>query len=183
MKPFIAGVGHGVGPRHARHGDPDRPGSITITGATITDAHPHGALTVAQVIQKRATSAPSRWRCRCSRARCGSCSARSASASARRSSFRRGGHRAPAPVQELAADRAGDDELRLRPVGEPVPARARYTVFAHDGELVPVSIVHRLARPPRRCRACRRCRRRRRRAVREMFLHGDAGRRHRAQRR
>jgi cell division protein FtsI (penicillin-binding protein 3) len=28
------------------------PGRITITGSTITDAHPHGALTVAQVIQK-----------------------------------------------------------------------------------------------------------------------------------
>jgi len=28
------------------------PGRITITGSTITDAHPHGALTVAEVIQK-----------------------------------------------------------------------------------------------------------------------------------
>jgi cell division protein FtsI (penicillin-binding protein 3) len=28
------------------------PGRITITGSTITDAHPHGTLTVAQVIQK-----------------------------------------------------------------------------------------------------------------------------------
>ena len=28
------------------------PGSITITGSTIKDAHPHGALTVAQVVQK-----------------------------------------------------------------------------------------------------------------------------------
>ena len=33
--------------------------------------------------------------------------------------------RAAAPVQELAADRAGDDELRLRPVGIAVPDRPR----------------------------------------------------------
>jgi cell division protein FtsI (penicillin-binding protein 3) len=28
------------------------PGRITITGATISDSHPHGVLTVAEVIQK-----------------------------------------------------------------------------------------------------------------------------------
>jgi len=28
------------------------PGRITITGSTISDAHPHGVLTVAEVIQK-----------------------------------------------------------------------------------------------------------------------------------
>ena len=37
----------------------------------------------------------------------------------------RRGHRAAAPVQDLAADRAGDDELRLRPVGLAVPDGAR----------------------------------------------------------
>ena len=37
----------------------------------------------------------------------------------------RRGDRPAAPVQDLAADRAGDDELRLRPVGQPVPAGAR----------------------------------------------------------
>ena len=40
------------------------PGRYTVGGSTISDKNSHGDLTVAQVIQNRATSAPSRWRCR-----------------------------------------------------------------------------------------------------------------------
>lgn len=52
MKPFIAALA-----LETKRVRPDTvidtaPGRITITGSTITDAHPHGALTVMQVVQK-----------------------------------------------------------------------------------------------------------------------------------
>ena len=52
MKPFTAALAletHRVTPNTRI---PTAPGSITITGSTIKDAHPHGDLTVAEVIQK-----------------------------------------------------------------------------------------------------------------------------------
>lgn len=52
MKPFIVGLGlqtHRVRPDTVID---TQGGRISITGSTITDAHPHGPLTVAQVIQK-----------------------------------------------------------------------------------------------------------------------------------
>ena len=53
----------------------------------------------------------------------------------------RRGDRPAAPVQDLAPDRAGDDELRLRPVGLLFQLARAYTVFAHDGELIPVTLT------------------------------------------
>jgi cell division protein FtsI (penicillin-binding protein 3) len=52
MKPFIAGLALSKG--LVRHDTPIQcaPGRITITGSTITDAHPYGVLTVDEVIQK-----------------------------------------------------------------------------------------------------------------------------------
>lgn len=52
MKPFIASIA-----LETRRVTPDTiiptaPGRLTITGSTISDAHPHGDLTVAEVIQK-----------------------------------------------------------------------------------------------------------------------------------
>ena len=52
MKPFIAGLALETGRVTPETVIQTAPGHMTITGATITDAHPHGALTVAQVIQK-----------------------------------------------------------------------------------------------------------------------------------
>jgi cell division protein FtsI (penicillin-binding protein 3) len=52
MKPFIAAWALDTG--HAKATTPIQtaPGTITITGSTIRDAHPHGVLTVAEVVQK-----------------------------------------------------------------------------------------------------------------------------------
>lgn len=52
MKPFIAALALEKG--MVKPGTPIQtaPGRITIGGSTITDAHPHGVLTVAEVIQK-----------------------------------------------------------------------------------------------------------------------------------
>jgi cell division protein FtsI (penicillin-binding protein 3) len=52
MKPFIAAWAMESGRVTATTPIQTAPGSITITGSTIRDAHPHGVLTVAEVIQK-----------------------------------------------------------------------------------------------------------------------------------
>lgn len=52
MKPFIAGLALQKGLVHADTPIQTAPGRLAIGGSTITDAHPHGVLSVAQVIQK-----------------------------------------------------------------------------------------------------------------------------------
>jgi cell division protein FtsI (penicillin-binding protein 3) len=52
MKPFIAALAMQTGRVKPSTVLQTAPGSITITGSTIRDSHPHGALTVQQVIQK-----------------------------------------------------------------------------------------------------------------------------------
>ena len=51
MKPFTIGLALNSGRVKTSSIIDTAPGSVTITGATIRDAHPHGALTVEQVIQ------------------------------------------------------------------------------------------------------------------------------------
>ncbi len=52
MKPFVVALALQTGRVRPDTIIDTSPGRITITGATITDAHPHGALTVEQVVQK-----------------------------------------------------------------------------------------------------------------------------------
>ncbi|PUE46432.1 cell division protein [Limnohabitans sp. 2KL-1] len=52
MKPFAVGLALEKGLVKPESIIQTAPGRITITGSTITDAHPHGALTVNEVIQK-----------------------------------------------------------------------------------------------------------------------------------
>ncbi len=52
MKPFIAALALEKGLVKANTSIQTAPGRITIGGSTITDAHPHGVLTVSEVIQK-----------------------------------------------------------------------------------------------------------------------------------
>lgn len=52
MKPFIAALALERGMVRPDTPIQTAPGRITITGSTISDAHPHGVLTVSQVIQK-----------------------------------------------------------------------------------------------------------------------------------
>jgi cell division protein FtsI (penicillin-binding protein 3) len=52
MKPFIAAWALETGRVTPETRIDTAPGSITITGSTIKDAHPHGVLSVAEVIQK-----------------------------------------------------------------------------------------------------------------------------------
>ena len=59
----------------------------------------------------------------------------------------RRGDRQAAAVQDLAADRAGDHGLRPRHLGDLLQLARAYTIFARDGELVPLSLV-RVDTPP-----------------------------------
>ena len=52
MKPFIAGWALETGRMQPNSVIPTAPGRLSIDGSTISDAHPHGDLTVAEVIQK-----------------------------------------------------------------------------------------------------------------------------------
>ena len=52
MKPFVVAWAMESGRVSADTPIQTAPGSITITGSTIKDAHPHGVLSVAQVVQK-----------------------------------------------------------------------------------------------------------------------------------
>ncbi len=52
MKPFIAALAMDKGLVRADTPIQTAPGRITVGGSTISDSHPHGMLTVAQVIQK-----------------------------------------------------------------------------------------------------------------------------------
>jgi len=52
MKPFIAALALEQGKVTVNTAIDTSPGRLTLNGATISDAHPHGVLTVAQIIQK-----------------------------------------------------------------------------------------------------------------------------------
>ena len=142
MKPFVAALALETGRVTPQTLINTAPGRITITGSTITDAHPHGVLTVEQVIQKSsnvgtvklALSMPARelWET----------------------------YTAIGLGQKPRIDFPGAVTGRLRPhkTWRPIEhatmsygygvsaslfqlARA-YTVFARDGELIPATIQH-----------------------------------------
>ncbi|MDO9072301.1 MAG: penicillin-binding protein 2 [Rubrivivax sp.] len=142
MKPFVAALALDTGRVTPATPIDTAPGRITITGSTINDSHPHGTLTVAEVIQKSsnvgtvklALSMPARemWEM----------------------------YTAIGLGQKPRIDFPGAVTGRLRPfkTWRPIEhatmsygyglsaslfqlARA-YTVFARDGELVPVTIQH-----------------------------------------
>ncbi|HET7795800.1 MAG TPA: penicillin-binding protein 2 [Rhizobacter sp.] len=142
MKPFIVSIALETGRVNPKTVIATSPGSINITGSTIRDAHPHGDLTVEEVIQK----------------------------SSNVGTVKMAMQMQPREMWEMYTqvglgqrpqiDFPGAVSGRLRPykTWRPVEqatmsygyglsaslfqlARA-YTVFARDGELIPTSIVH-----------------------------------------
>ncbi|MBL8304453.1 MAG: penicillin-binding protein 2, partial [Ideonella sp.] len=143
MKPFIIGWAMESGRVTPSSVIQTAPGRLTITGATISDSHPHGALTVAEVIQK----------------------------SSNVGTVKLAMQMQPREMHELFSaagfgqkpqiDFPGAVTGRLRPYKSWRPieqatmsygyglsaslfqlARA-YTVFAHDGEVMPVTLIKR----------------------------------------
>ena len=120
MKPFTVAAGAREGQVHTGHLIETAPGTLTIGSATIHDAHPHGALTVAQVIQKSSNVGAAKIALAPAAGDdVGDVRQRSASARRSRLGFpgEVGGRLRPAKT--LAADRAGDDVLWSWHFGEP----------------------------------------------------------------
>ena len=90
------------------------PGRLTIGNATITDAHPHGVLSVAEVIQKSSNVGTTKLAMQMT----------PHEMSKTGSAVPGCGEWQIAPLQVMAADRGGDHELWLRLVGEPVSVGA-----------------------------------------------------------
>ena len=143
MKPFIAALALETGRVAASTPVNTAPGTITITGSTIRDAHPHGVLSVAEVIQKSSNVG----------------TVKLALAMDRREMWEL--YTAIGLGQKPRIDFPGAVSGRLRPwkTWRPIEhatmsygyglsasllqlARA-YTVFARDGEVIPLTIVKR----------------------------------------
>jgi cell division protein FtsI (penicillin-binding protein 3) len=142
MKPFVAALALETGRVTPGTLIDTAPGRITITGSTINDAHPHGVLTVAEVIQKSSNVG----------------TVKLALAMPARELWET--YTAIGLGQKPRIDFPGAVTGRLRPykTWRPIEhatmsygyglsaslfqlARA-YTVFARDGELIPVTIQH-----------------------------------------
>jgi cell division protein FtsI (penicillin-binding protein 3) len=143
MKPFTIALAMETGRVHAGTPIQTAPGSITVTGSTIRDAHPHGLLTVTEVIQKSSNVG----------------TVKLALQMDRREMWEL--YTAIGLGQKPRIDFPGAVTGRLRPwkTWRPIEqatmsygyglstslmqlARA-YTVFARDGELIPVTILRR----------------------------------------
>ena len=108
------------------------PGTLTIGAATIHDAHRRrradGRAGDPEVV---ATSARPRSRCRCRAETHVADASRVGLRHAAADRISRRGRRAAAPGEDLAADRAGDDGVRPRHLGQPGAARARLHDLCH----------------------------------------------------
>ena len=142
MKPFVIALALETGRVTPQTVVQTAPGRITITGSTISDSHPHGALTVAEVIQKSSNVG----------------TVKLAMQMQPREMWEE--FTAVGLGQKPQIDFPGAVTGRLRPykTWRPIEqatmsygyglsaslfqlARA-YTVFARDGELIPVSMLH-----------------------------------------
>ncbi len=142
MKPFVAALALDSGRVTPETPIDTAPGRITITGSTINDSHPHGVLSVAEVIQKSSNVG----------------TVKMAMAMPARELWEM--YTAIGLGQKPRIDFPGAVTGRLRPYKSWRPieqatmsygyglsaslfqlARA-YTVFARDGELIPVTILH-----------------------------------------
>jgi cell division protein FtsI (penicillin-binding protein 3) len=134
-----AGAGVGQGPPHTVI--QTAPGRLTIGTATIGDAHTPWRLTVAQVMQKSSNVGTAKMALTLPPEEMWNMFDRGRLRQAPKLGFPGEVAGRLPPGQELAADRAGDDVLRPRHFGLADPAGARLSVFARDGDLVPLSLA------------------------------------------
>jgi len=141
IKPFIAALAMETGRVTPDTIIQTAPGRITITGSTITDAHPHGALTVAQVIQKSSNVGAVKMAMQMQPREMWELF--SAVGFGQRPQIEFPGavtgrlrpYKAWRPIEQATMSFGYGLSASLYQL-----ARA-YTVFAHDGELIPVAIV------------------------------------------
>jgi cell division protein FtsI (penicillin-binding protein 3) len=143
MKPFTAALALERGPWKADTRIDTAPGRIVIAGAPITDSHPHGTLTVAEVIQKSsnvgtvkmAMSIPARemWEMYTSIG----LGQRPQLDFPGAAPGRLRPYKAWRPVEQATMSYGYGQSASLMQL-----ARA-YTVFARDGEIIPLSLIKR----------------------------------------
>ena len=101
------------------------PGTLTIGRQHDHDAHPHGALTVEQVIQKSSNVGAAKIALSLPPETMWQMFSDAGLRHGAADGFPGRSRRAAAAVEDVEADRAGDDGLRPRHLGQPAPARAR----------------------------------------------------------
>jgi cell division protein FtsI (penicillin-binding protein 3) len=157
MKPFVIALALEKGLVTPTTPIQTAPGRLTIAGSTISDAHPHGVLTVSEVIQKSSNVGTVKLAMQMQPREMWDMYSQVGFGQKPLAVPWRGQWPSPC-LQGLAADRAGNHELRLRPVGQPVSAGHAYSVFARDGDLVPVTMLKTEERTGRRARhVCTSC--------------------------
>ena len=143
MKPFIAAWALESGRVTAQTPIQTAPGSITITGSTIKDAHPHGVLSVAEVIQKSSNVGTVKMAMQMSPREMWELYASVGFGQKPQLDFpgavtgKLRPHKTWRPIEQATMSYGYGVSASLFQL-----ARA-YTVFARDGELIPVSILKR----------------------------------------
>ena len=143
MKPFIAAWALESGRVTPQTPIQTAPGSITITGSTIKDAHPHGVLSVAEVIQKSSNVGTVKMAMQMSPREMWELYASVGFGQKPQLDFpgavtgKLRPHKTWRPIEQATMSYGYGVSASLFQL-----ARA-YTVFARDGELIPVSILKR----------------------------------------
>jgi cell division protein FtsI (penicillin-binding protein 3) len=141
MKPFIAALALELGKARPETLIQTAPGKLSIGAATISDAHPHGALTVAQVIQKSSNVGTVKIALGLEREDMWALYSRVGFGTAPEVPFpgavpgRLRPHKTWRPIEQATMSYGYGLSVSLFQL-----ARA-YSIFARDGELVPVSFV------------------------------------------
>lgn len=147
LKPFTAAAALEAGSVKSESVIQTAPGSLTIGKATIHDAHPHGALTVTQIIQKSSNVGSAKMALALPSETLWSLFSRLGFGTPPRSGFpgevagRLRAHSTWLPIEQATMSYGHGISVSLLQL-----ARA-YGVFATDGELKPVTLVKRDAPP------------------------------------
>jgi cell division protein FtsI (penicillin-binding protein 3) len=141
MKPFIAAWAMQTGRVSAQTPIDTAPGHLTITGSTIRDAHPHGTLSVAEVIQKSSNVGTVKMAMRMQPREMWELYANVGLGQKPQISFpgavtgRLRPYKTWRPIEQATMSYGYGLSASLLQL-----ARA-YTVFAHDGEVIPVTLL------------------------------------------
>ena len=141
MKPFIAGWAMETGRVTPNTMLQTAPGRMTLTGSTITDAHPHGDLTVAQAIQKSSNVGAVRMAMQFTAKEMWELYAQVGFGSKPQIGFpgavtgRLRPYKTWRPIEQATMSYGYGLSASLLQIAH------AYTAFAHDGEVIPVSLL------------------------------------------
>jgi cell division protein FtsI (penicillin-binding protein 3) len=145
MKPFVVSLALETGRVNRNTVIQTAPGRMTIQGATISDSHPHGALTVAEVIQKSSNIGTVKMAMQMQPREMWEMFSQSGFGQRPQINFpgavtgRLRPYKTWRPIEQATMSYGYGLSTSLFQL-----ARA-YTVFAHDGEILPVSLIKKSA--------------------------------------